>query len=270
MVLSVNDAARSILEVEHLSKHFGALAAVNDLSFSVNGGETFGITGPNGAGKTALFDVIAGQSRATTGVVRLKGEEIQRLTSNRVCQRGIARTFQIAAVMPSQTVLGTILAGLHFGAGRRGLAAFRFSSQEIDRAYELAVMMDLESRLGVRTELLSVFECKRLMIAAAFATSPSILMLDEPVGGLTEAEGRQLMGYVEQIKTTGVTIMLVEHVMSVLMKISDRVMIMNQGGKIFEGTPAEAIEHPDVIRLYLGSARVAGHPGQGGDHAQGL
>ena len=124
----------SILEVEHLSKHFGALAAVDDLSFSVSTGEVFGITGPNGAGKTALFDVITGQSRATSGVVRFMGEEVQRLTANRVCQLGIARTFQIAAVMPSQTVLGTIVAGLHFGRGSRRLARFGFSSHEIEPA----------------------------------------------------------------------------------------------------------------------------------------
>ena len=108
-----------ILEVEHLSKHFGALAAVNDLSFVVNEGETLGIAGPNGAGKTALFDVITGHSRCTGGVVRFKGEEIQQLTANSICQQGIARIFQIAAILPSQTVLGTILAGLHFGEGHR-------------------------------------------------------------------------------------------------------------------------------------------------------
>lgn len=256
-----------ILEVEHLSKHFGALAAVNDLSFVVNEGETLGIAGPNGAGKTALFDVITGHSRCTGGVVRFNGEEIQQLTANSICQQGIARIFQIAAILPSQTVLGTILAGLHFGEGHRLLARLSFSERELERAEELAESLDLTDRLGVQTSLLSLFERKRLMIAAALATAPSILMLDEPVAGLTEAEGWRLIEYVEKVKATGVTIMLVEHVMSILMRVSDRVLIMHQGAKIYEGSPEEAVKNEDVIRLYLGSAGMAAGVASEGPHA---
>jgi branched-chain amino acid transport system ATP-binding protein len=257
----------AILEVEHLAKHFGALAAVNDLTFAVNQGETYGIAGPNGAGKTALFDVITGHSRATAGAVRFKGEEIQHLSANAISQRGIARTFQIAAILPSQTVLGTILAGRHFGKGHRLLAHLNFSSAEIDRACELAAMLDLDRRLGESTGLLSLFERKRLMIAAALATEPQILMLDEPVAGLTEAEGWQLIGYVEKIKSSGATIMLVEHIMSVLMRVSDRVMIMHQGAKIYEGSPSQAVEDREVVRLYLGSSGVAAGIAARGSHA---
>lgn len=247
----------SILEVEHLSKHFGALAAVDDLSFFASEGEALGIAGPNGAGKTALFDVITGHSRATGGVVRFRGEEIQTLTANAISQLGIARTFQLATILPSQTVLGTILAGLHFGRERRLLARFSFSEHEVARACEVATMVDLGDRLGVQTGLLSVFERKRLMMAAALATEPSILMLDEPVAGLTESEGWQLVGYIAKVKGTGVTIVLVEHIMSILMHVSDRVMIMHQGGKIFDGAPADAVADPDVIRLYLGASGVS-------------
>ena len=256
-----------ILEVEHLSKHFGALAAVDDLSFSVSRGETFGIAGPNGAGKTALFDVITGQSRATAGVIRFEGQEIQKLSANAICQLGIARTFQIAAILPSQTVLGTILAGLHFGRSRHWFARLEFSPDEVAQAQELAERLELGDELGTQTNLLSVYERKRLMIAAALATSPRVLMLDEVVAGLTETEGWQLLEHVEKVKSTGVAIVLVEHVMSVLMRVSDRVMIMHQGSRIFEGSPGDAVADPEVIRLYLGSSGVAAGVGPGGAHA---
>jgi branched-chain amino acid transport system ATP-binding protein len=252
----------AILEVEHLQKNFGALAAVNDLSFMVNEGETLGIAGPNGAGKTALFDVITGQSRASGGVVRFKGEEIQNLTASAICQRGLARTFQIAGILPSQTVLGTILGALHFGRQRRLVARLRFSADEVSRAHELARRCDLQDRLGVETPLLSIFERKRLMVAAAMATEPALLMLDEPCGGLTEAEGWQLLGLVDDVKAAGASIVLVEHIMSMLMKVSTRVMIIHQGGKIFEGDPADAIEDREVIRLYLGSTGIAAGVGR--------
>jgi branched-chain amino acid transport system ATP-binding protein len=252
----------AILEVEHLQKNFGALAAVNDLSFTVIEGETLGIAGPNGAGKTALFDVITGQSRASGGVVRFKGEEIQNLTASAICQRGLARTFQIAGILPSQTVLGTILGALHFGRQRRLVARLRFSSDEVSRAHELARRCDLQDRLGVETPLLSTFEKKRLMVAAAMATEPGLLMLDEPCGGLTEAEGWQLLGLVEEVKASGASVVLVEHIMSMLMKVSTRVMIIHQGDKIFEGDPADAVADREVIRLYLGSSGIAAGVGR--------
>lgn len=247
----------ALLEVEHLQKNFGALAAVNNLSFSVNESETLGIAGPNGAGKTALFDVLTGQSRASGGVVRFRGEEIQNLTASAICQRGVARTFQIAGILPSQTVFGTIIAALHFGKRRRLVARLRFSPDNITRAHELARLLKLQNRLDTQTTLLSLFERKRLMIAAAVATEPALLMLDEPCSGLTEAEGMQLLELVEKVKATGTSIVLVEHIMSILMKVSKRVMIIHQGGKIFEGDPEDAVADPEVIRLYLGSSGIA-------------
>jgi branched-chain amino acid transport system ATP-binding protein len=257
----------ALLEVEHLQKNFGALAAVDDLSFTVNAGEMLGIAGPNGAGKTALFDVITGQTRASGGVVRFRGEEIQNLTASAICQRGLARTFQIAGILPSQTVLGTIVAALHFGKQRRLVARLRFSSDEIARAQELACLLNLHDRLDVQTTLLSVFERKRLMVAAAMATEPALLMLDEPCGGLTEAEGMQLLELVEKTKATDAGIVLVEHIMSILMKFSGRVMIIHQGSKIFEGEPKDAVEDREVIRLYLGSSGIAKDNGHRGSDA---
>jgi branched-chain amino acid transport system ATP-binding protein len=247
----------AILEVEHLQKNFGALAAVNDLSFSVNQGETLGIAGPNGAGKTALFDVITGHSRASGGVVRFRGEEIQNLTASAICQRGLARTFQIPGILPSETALGTIVTALHFGKQRRLVARLRFSHEEIDRACQVARVCGLEKRRDVQTTLLSVFERKRLMIGAAMATEPALLMLDEPCSGLSEAEGWELMGLVEEVKATGASVVLVEHIMSILMKVSGTVMVIHQGTKIFEGNPEDAVADHEVIRLYLGSSGIA-------------
>jgi branched-chain amino acid transport system ATP-binding protein len=189
------------------------------------------------------------------------------LPAHVICQMGIARTFQIAAIFPSQTVLATILAGCHFGHRGRRLASLRFTSEEVDRAREVASLLKLEDRLGTKADLLSVLDRKRLMIAAALVTEPTILMLDEPVAGLTEVEGRQLVEHIEHIKGRGTTIMLIEHVMSILMGVSDRVMIMNQGRKIFEGSPAEAVEDREVVRVYLGQAAASYSPAEEASNA---
>ncbi len=241
-----------ILQLEGVSKHFGALAAVDDLSFSVREGETYGITGPNGAGKTALFDVITGHSRASAGTVRFRGKEIQTLLASSICQLGMARSFQIPAMFPTQTVLATILAAAHFGGRRRLLAGWSCSQSDVDAAMEAAALVGLSDDLGRRANSLTEFELKRLMVGAAVATSPALLMLDEPVGGLTEQEAMEFVGVIDKVKMRGTTVVVIEHVMKVLMRISDRVLIMNQGKKICEGSPTEVVRDPVVIRVYLG------------------
>jgi branched-chain amino acid transport system ATP-binding protein len=241
-----------ILQLEGVSKHFGALAAVDDLSFSVREGETYGITGPNGAGKTALFDVITGHSRASAGTVRFRGKEIQTLLASSICQLGMARSFQIPAMFPTQTVLATILAAAHFGGRRRLLARLSCTQRDVDAAMEAAAIVGLSDDLGRRADSLTEFGLKRLMVAAAVATSPDLLMLDEPVGGLTELEAEKFVGVIDKVKTRGTTVVVIEHVMKVLMRISDRVLIMNQGKKISEGSPAEVVRDPQVIKVYLG------------------
>jgi branched-chain amino acid transport system ATP-binding protein len=247
-------AGESLLAVEGLTKRYGGLAAVDGLSFGVAPGETFGIAGPNGAGKTTLFDTITGHARASEGRIVFADREIQDLTSHAICRLGIARTFQMPAVFPEHTVLGNILVGAYFGAGARAVPGVRFDDASIARAREAAVAVGLEDKLDALAGALPLFDKKRLMIASAMATGPQLLMLDEPVGGLNPGEVDDILALIRRVRDSGVTIVLIEHVMRALMSISDRVMVMNHGRLLFEGTPADVQRNEDVIRIYLGTA----------------
>ncbi len=243
-----------LLSVEGLTKRYGGLAAVDDLTFHVLSGETFGIAGPNGAGKTTLFDTITGHAKASDGRIVFRDEEIHERSSHEICHRGIARTFQIPVVFPEHTVLGNILVGSYFGRRSRLLPGTRFDAGSVERAREAASFVGLGDKLSVVAAPLSLFDKKRLMIASAIATEPTLLMLDEPVGGLSPGEVDEILELVRRIRVTGVTIVLIEHVMRALMSISDRVMVMNHGRLLFEGTPADVQRHEEVIRVYLGTA----------------
>ena len=245
-----------MLEVLGLSKRFGGLAAVDDLSFSVAADETFGIAGPNGAGKTTLFDVVTGLASATSGRITFRGEEVQDRSSHAICHLGIARTFQVPAVFPQHTVLGNIAVGSYFG-GRSRMPGFRFDAETVDRAREAAAFVGLAGRLDQVAGSLPLFDKKRLMIASALASRPHLLMLDEPVGGLNPGEVDSVLDLVRTIRETGVTVILIEHVMRALMAISDRVMVMNHGRLLFEGTPSDVQAHEEVIRVYLGTESAA-------------
>ena len=245
--------AGALLEVDGLSKHYGGLAAVDDLSFAVREGEAFGIAGPNGAGKTTLFDTITGHARATGGAIRFAGQEIQARTSHVICQAGIARTFQIPAVFPDHTVLANIVVGSYFGRTRRLLPGVRFDGAAIDRAREAARFAGIDDRLHVPAGPLPLVDKKRLMIASAKATSPRLLMLDEPVGGLNRGEVDAVLELIRKIRSSGVTVVLIEHVMRALMTMSDRVLVMNHGRLLFDGTPEDVQRHEEVIRVYLGT-----------------
>ena len=244
-----------MLEVQGLSKRFGGLAAVDDLSFSVAADETFGIAGPNGAGKTTLFDVITGLARTTSGRITFRGEEVHDRSSHAICHLGIARTFQVPSVFPQHTVLGNIAVGAYFGRRSR-MPGFRFDAEALERAHEAAVFVGLDGRLGRVAGSLPLFDKKRLMIASALASRPHLLMLDEPVGGLNPGEVDSVLDLVRTIRETGVTVILIEHVMRALMAISDRVMVMNHGRLLFEGTPRDVQAHEEVIRVYLGTEPV--------------
>jgi branched-chain amino acid transport system ATP-binding protein len=244
----------ALLEVVGLSKRYGGLAAVDDLSFRVGLGEAFGIAGPNGAGKTTLFDTISGHAEATTGRIVYRGVEIQERSPHAICHLGIARTFQIPAVFPEHTVLGNILVGAYFGRRSRVVPGTRFDVDSVERATDAAAFTGLQDKLGAIAGPLALFDKKRLMMASAIATDPGLLMLDEPVGGLNPGETDEVLELVRKVRASGVTVVLIEHVMRALMSISDRVMVMNHGRLLFQGTPDDVQRHEEVIRVYLGTA----------------
>jgi branched-chain amino acid transport system ATP-binding protein len=250
-------ATDDILVCANLSRFFGALAAVDDLSFAVRRGEIFGVSGPNGAGKTTLFNLLSGHVPPSRGTIRFAGREIQALPPHRICHLGLARTFQIPLVFGSGTVAENALVGAYFGK-RPGALGLRFHADDRRRVDEALALVGLAAKRDAESGLLSVFDKKRLMIASALATGPAILLLDEPVGGLNHREIDEFVALIRRLRDAGLTVMLIEHVMRALMSLSDRVMILHHGEKLAEGTPAQIRRDPEVIRVYLGREAEAG------------
>lgn len=242
----------SLLEVDDVVKRYGGLAAVDGLTFSVEEGETFGIAGPNGAGKTTLFDVITGMVRATSGSVRLRGTSIESASVHRICNLGAARTFQLASVFDSQTVLANALAGSFYGRRSAWWSGLRRSEPALRRAMTELEFVGLDGAAGQVAGPLPIYDKKRLMLACALASEPVILFLDEPFGGLTPGEVDSFMETIRATRERGVTIVLIEHVMRALMALSDRVLIMNHGRELFSGTPDDVVRNEQVVEVYLG------------------
>lgn len=244
----------TLLHTVALTKRFGGLTAVDGVSLEVQAGETFGIAGPNGAGKTTLFDLVTGMTRATSGEVVFRGDSLTRVSVNEICRRGIARTFQHPSVFDSQTVLANAVVGSHYGVGKPWWSGLRRDAVVLDRAWAAIDFVGLSDKADLQAGPLAVFDKKKLMIASALASEPVALFLDEPFGGLSLSEVDDLIALLNAIKERGVTIVLIEHVMAALMALSDRVLIMNQGKRLFEGTPAEVVSHEEVVRVYLGES----------------
>lgn len=242
----------ALLEVTDVVKRYGGLAAVDGLTFRVEEGETFGIAGPNGAGKTTLFDVITGMVRATSGTVALRGQPIESASVHHICNLGAARTFQLPSVFDTQTVLANALAGAFYGRSKAWWKGLRRSPVAAERAMEELEFVRLGGVAGQQAGPLPVYDKKRLMLASALATDPVVLFLDEPFGGLTPGEVDDFMGTLTEVRNRGITIVLIEHVMRALMALSDRVLIMNHGKELFEGTPAEVVRNEEVVEVYLG------------------
>lgn len=245
-------AAVPLLSCRNVGKSFGALTAVNNLSFDVGAGEILGIGGPNGAGKTTLFEVISGLNPATAGEIRLAGEDITRLAPEAICHAGIARTFQLNAGFDSLTARENVQVGAYFGRENRAMPTFRIGAATKKLADEALALVGLEASADRITGKLPVLERKLLMMASAMATRPKLLLMDEPVGGLTAKEIDRVMQAVRTIKAAGVTIILIEHVMRFLVQLSDRVMIMHHGEKLFEGAPGSLVNDRAVVEVYLG------------------
>lgn len=239
----------TILRVENVSKSFGSLKAVQSVSFDVREGEILGIAGPNGAGKTTLFNIITGiPFSPDEGKIFLEGEEIQLLPPHVICKKGLGRTFQIENAFSTLTVLENVIVAATYGKRRR-------DSDEIPRTKSNKVL-DLIGFSSEKNRLageLSLFDKKRLMIATMLVMDPKVLLLDEPTSGLNKEETRDTMALIrKQRDEMGVAVVLIEHVLPVLLGLSDRVMILNQGSKIFNGLPEEVIKDRLVIEIYLG------------------
>jgi branched-chain amino acid transport system ATP-binding protein len=237
-----------LLEVSNLSKDFGGLRAVSHLSFAVEAGEILGLIGPNGAGKTTVFNLVTGYLRPTTGEIRLAGAGLVGLRPHAVTQRGIARTFQIVKPFPKLSVKENVT-----------LAAFMRLPARRDAEAEACRMLDqvgLSTKLASLASDLTLAEQKRLEMARALATRPRLLLLDEPMGGLNPKEVEDASVLVGQICDAGVTVILVEHVMRAIMRISHRVVVIHHGEKIADNSPDQVVRNPDVIAAYLGE-RVA-------------
>jgi branched-chain amino acid transport system ATP-binding protein len=238
----------ALLEVSHLTRTFGGLRAVSNVSFGVEAGEILGLIGPNGAGKTTVFNLITGFLRPTSGQIRLNGGSIVGRRPHTVTRRGIARTFQIVKPFPHLTVReNATLAAL---VRLRTRAAARAESERVLEQVGLA------SKLDMPASDLTLSEQKRMEIARALATGPKLLLLDEPLGGLNASEIGPACELIQHIRDGGVTIVLVEHVMKAIMRISHRVVVMSQGEKIADAVPTEIVNDPAVIAAYLGK-RVA-------------
>ncbi len=234
----------ALLEVQGLSKHFGGLVANDRIDLRVDKGEIVGLIGPNGAGKTTLFNCIAGFYPPTAGNVQFKGDDITGLPANEICLRGIARTFQIVRIFKDMSVLDNVLVG----AFSRTNSAARAKQ----KALEVLDFCGLAAKKSLLAGGLTIADKKRLEFTKALTTEPSLLMLDEAIAGLNQTETAEAVELVKKVRESGITVLLVEHVMEVVMPISSRVVVLDYGKKIAEDTPEKVIHNEEVIKAYLG------------------
>jgi branched-chain amino acid transport system ATP-binding protein len=232
------------LEVKGVTKHFGGLYANDNIDFAVDDGEIVSIIGPNGAGKSTLFNCITGFYPVNSGTVLFNGKDITRYKADRICKMGIARTFQVVQVISDMTVLENVMTG--------ALLHFTRVNHAIDKAEEVLSFTGLIDKKNFLGTELTIADKKRLEVSMALATQPKLLMLDESMSGLTVVELRGMIELIKSIHQNGMTLVVVEHVMQVVMEISDRVVVLNSGKKIMEGTPKEVVSSKEVIQAYLG------------------
>ncbi|MGE0304577.1 MAG: ABC transporter ATP-binding protein [Acidimicrobiia bacterium] len=249
-----------LLEGDHLTKQYGGVAAVQDVSFQISSGELVGLIGPNGAGKTTLFNTVSGFTPPTSGSVRWKGEDITKVPAPRRVERGMVRTFQQARVFRSLSIRDNLRIACHtaatssFAGDLVAAGRSRRADALIDeRVDQLIDVFQLGSIASVRGDVLSYGQAKRLGLVMGAASEPELLMLDEPAAGLNNVEITELRVDLERLRDAGITIWLVEHHMGLVMGVSDRVMVLEAGQKIADDTPAVISEDQRVIDAYLGA-----------------
>ncbi len=237
----------TLLDVERVTKSFGGVRAVSEVSFSVGEGELIGVMGPNGSGKTTLFNLITGALRPDAGSIRLKDRDITGWAPHRACGAGIARTFQLVRPFPGLTALDNVRVGLLYGRARDT----RHAAAEAER---LLALVGLEGKAQRRATELTLIDRKRLELARALATSPHLLLLDELMAGLNPAETETAMALIRRLQSEGVTLLMVEHIVWALMSLSQRIIVLSAGEKIAEGRPDAIAADPTVVEVYLGHA----------------
>lgn len=234
-----------MLELKNLTKTYGALRVVDDMTLDIAQGETLGIIGPNGAGKTSLFSVIAGQVAADSGEVRFCGQDVTRTPPFERCKAGLGRTFQVPRPFQGMTVFESAHVAANFGAGMSGKAASDFAVLAVERT-------GLIRYLNEPCSSLTLLDRKRLELTRALATNPKMLLLDEIGGGLTDHEIHELIDILNQIRDSGVSIVWIEHIVHALTSFVDRLIVINFGRKIADGPPKEVMALPEVHEIYMG------------------
>jgi len=238
----------ALLEVNGITKRFGGLIAVNDLSLSLDKGQILGLIGPNGAGKTTAFNMISGFYKPDEGEVFFEGKKINGLRPDQVCKLGVARTFQVVKPFPQLSVRDNVMIGAYNRTNKR-----REARQEAKEIIEFLGMQDMSD---MTASSLSVAHRKRLEVAKALATDPKIILLDEAMAGLRPIETDEMIELVRQISEQGIGLLLVEHVMRVIMSLADHIVVIHHGEKIAEGEPRQIVQDKAVIDAYLGEVEI--------------